>query len=103
MMDLAALILATAGFAGLALSMHKHHRDLFGKLPCRLRALAFAGAGWMLLALSFGACIAASGWAIGPVFWVGLITVAALIVVLALTYGPGRIRLRTAHSAPSHA
>lgn len=91
MMVLAALILATAGFAGLALSMHKHHRDLFGKPPSRPRALAFAGAGWTLLALSFGASIVASGWAIGTVFWIGILTVAAFVVVLALTYGTGYV------------
>lgn len=70
MMDLAALILATAGFAAVALSMHKHHRDFFDKPPARRRALAFAGAGWSLLAFSFGACIVASGWGIGPVLWI---------------------------------
>lgn len=89
MIDLAALILATAGFAAIALSMHKHHRDLFGRPPSRLRALAFAGTGWTLLALSFSACIVASGWAIGPVLWIGFLTVAGLVIVLALTYGAG--------------
>ena len=89
MMDLAALVLATAGFAAIALSMHKHHRDLFGRPPSRPRALAFAGAGWALLALSFWVCIVVSGWAIGPVLWIGLLTLAALVIVLALTYGAG--------------
>jgi hypothetical protein len=89
MIDLAALILATAGFAAIALSMHRHHRDLFGRPPSRPRALAFAGTGWTLLALSFSACIVASGWAIGPVLWIGLLTVAGLVIVLALTYGAG--------------
>lgn len=89
MMDLAALILATTAFAAIALSMHKHHRDLSGKPPSRLRAWAFTAAGWTLLALSFGACIVASGWAMGSVLWIGLLTVAALVVVLALTYGTG--------------
>lgn len=87
MMSLAALILALTGFATLALSMHKHHRDLFGKPPPRRRALALRSIGWTLLSLSPGACIIAFGWAIGSVFWIGTLTVAALFVVLSLTYG----------------
>lgn len=102
MIDLTALILATAGLAAIALSMHKHHRDLFGRPPSRPRGLALAGAGWIILALSFWACIVASGWAIGPVLWIGLLTVAAIIVVLVLTYGTGFVsggRRSTPHKA----
>ena len=88
MMSLAAPILALAGFAALALSMHKHHRDLFGGPPSRWRALALRSLGWMLLGLSCAACILESGWAVGPVLWLGVLTGAALMAVLTLTYRP---------------
>ena len=88
MMTLAAHGLALAGFATLALSMQKHHRDLFGKLPSRRRALVLHCMGWALLGLSFAACILHSGWSTGPVLWFGVLTIAALITALTLTYRP---------------
>ena len=87
-MALAALLLALAGFAALALSMKKHHRDLFGAPPPRGRAMAFQAAGWTLLALSIMPCVIESGWSVGLVLWFGLLTVAALVVALSMTYGP---------------
>jgi hypothetical protein len=85
MMDLAALMLAVAGFAALALSMHKHHRDVFGSPPTHRRASAFRAIRWALLGLSFGACVFNSGWAIGPVLWLGLLSVSGLTVTLLLS------------------
>jgi hypothetical protein len=37
MMTATAMVLATVGFGALALSMHKHHRDLLGAPPPRWR------------------------------------------------------------------
>lgn len=95
MMAAAALLLATAGFAALAFSMHKHHRELFGAPPSKWRALTLHAIGWILLALSFAACIWDSRWAEGSVLWLGLITVAALAAALMLTYAP-RLQSRVA-------
>ncbi|MCG8559813.1 MAG: DUF3325 domain-containing protein [Hyphomicrobiales bacterium] len=92
MMEATALLLATAGFGMLALSMQKHHRDLFGAPPSQWHALALHSIGWVLLGLSFAACILDSGWAIGPVLWLGILTVAALVSALTLTYGPRACR-----------
>lgn len=89
MITLLAFFLAIIGFASLALSMHRHHRDLFSCPPSRLRSVGFSLIGWCLLISSFWVCIVSSGWAIGPVLWVGILTIAALIIVLALTFGPG--------------
>lgn len=87
MMEAAALLLAIAGYGGLASAMRKHHRELFGAPPSPWRALALHFAGWLLLGLSFTACIWGSGWAVGPVLWLGLATIAALATALTLTYG----------------
>ena len=84
MMEAAALLLAIAGFGALALSMQKH-RALFGASPSQWRVLALRSTGWLLLGTSFAVCILDSRWAIGPVLWLGLITVATLATALTLT------------------
>lgn len=86
MMAAAALLLAIAGFNALASAMRKHHRELFGAPPSRWRALGLYSIGWILLGLSFAVCILASRWTVGPVLWLGLVTVAALTTALTLTY-----------------
>jgi hypothetical protein len=84
--DAAALVLAVAAFGSLALSMHKHHCNLFGAPPSHARAVAFRAIGWTLLAGSITPCVAASGWSVGTVLWFGLLTIAALVVALLLAY-----------------
>ena len=86
MMDLLILALAVAGFAVLALSMDKHHRDLFQARPTRLRRLSLQTAGWLVLGLSLAVCVDGFGVSIGIVFWTGMLTVAALAVAAALSW-----------------
>lgn len=88
MSELVPLALAYAGFAMLAAAMHRHQRDLWRQPigdPARylLRAAGTAG-----LLVSFAASIHVSGWSVGPVLWVGLLTAAALPVALVLTVRP---------------
>ena len=85
---LLAFLLAAGGFAALALSMHRHHRDLFARPPSAARTLSLRAAGWMLLALSLATCFAEPGWAVGTVLWLGLGTAAAATVALSLTWLP---------------
>lgn len=98
MVTFAAFGLALAGFLLLAASMHKHHRDLFGKAPSWRRAALLRIFGWLLLAGSLATAIAASDPAVGLVLWFGLATIAALAVALGFTYGPrpGLSTVRTA-------
>ena len=88
----AALVAALAGFAALGLAMHKHHRAVFGEPASRRLMIALRSTGWVLLALSFAASVAGSGWAVGPVLWLGLLTLAALAVALLLTFGARKAR-----------
>ncbi|MCW2389645.1 fatty acid desaturase [Sphingobium sp. B11D3B] len=79
------LILFTAlgGFAALLLAMTRHQQDwLRRKLPPgRSRALRLAG--FLLLALAFGAAGLGFGWGYGAVVWFGWITLAAGGIVAA--------------------
>lgn len=86
MMSLAALLLSFASFATLALSMPKHHRDLFGNAPTRSRELGLRGSGWILLTASVIPAIIDHGISVGIVLWFGVITVSALAVAMLLTY-----------------
>lgn len=85
-MTLAAFVLAVAGFAALALSMPKHHRDLIRGALSPRRKLGHRIAGWALLSTSVVLALIGESTSIGIVLWLGLATLAALIVALMLTY-----------------
>lgn len=87
---IAALLLAHAGFAALALAMDRHHRAMWVKTrgcPRQLRPI-LTTAGTLALAASLAAALRAWPPANGAVAWFGLLTVAALALVLLLTYRP---------------
>jgi hypothetical protein len=77
---------AVLGLAVLALSMPRHHRDLLAKPPSRIMERALRMIGWAFMAVSFAIAIAIEGMTIGAVLWIGLLTVAAQLVALMLTY-----------------
>ena len=84
---------ALTGFSALSLAMDRHYEDYKGRgqapsAPLR-RWMQLGGA--LGLALSLWAAVAGYGSAQGSVFWFGAMTVAALAVVLTLTYAPTRI------------
>jgi hypothetical protein len=85
MMLLLAFALAVTGFALLAASLVKHHRDLFGHGPVAPLETKLRIAGWLALAASLALSIVEAH-LIGLVLWVGLLNAAALTVSLLLTY-----------------
>jgi len=85
----ASLALAHAGLTGLALAMERHHRQLRpAALPGRGTRATFRAAGWALLALSHWMSLAAWGAATGTAAWFGVLSTAALALVLMLPYAP---------------
>jgi len=87
---LAGTALAYSGFAAKSLTMDRHYADIHGRgaePSARLRR-QLRSIGWLALALSFAACIAASGWHIGPVVWCGVLSIAAWCATLLLQYAP---------------
>lgn len=81
--------LAYAGFAGLCLAMERHHEQVFGvrRIPPRRRH-GLAWGGWLLLAASLLPVSLAHGAGPGITLWTGLLTAAALMLALLLSYAP---------------
>lgn len=79
--------LCYAGMAALCLSMDRHHRQVWaGTAPARQRGLRILG--WLLLAVAVWPCIQTWGGPVGVVIWFGLLSAAALLLVLLLPYQP---------------
>jgi hypothetical protein len=89
MMSVAAFCLAYAGFAALCLGMDRHYETVFGRaLPRRHRAplRAFGGAA---LVLSLWASAAVWGWRYGMVEWIGILTLAGLLLIWLVSFRAG--------------
>ncbi|WP_392885425.1 DUF3325 domain-containing protein [Pseudomonas migulae] len=85
---LLALLLCYGGFTALCLSMDRHHAELLGRKPSTRRRQLMTLAGWLLLALSLWAAVAATGWGLGLVEWCAVLMLSALLLVLLLPYRP---------------
>ncbi|MEO7470065.1 MAG: DUF3325 domain-containing protein [Sphingobium limneticum] len=87
-MEITSLALCFLAFVALALAMDRHHGQVLNSRPSpRFRRFLRSG-GWALIMLSAAPCIAASGWSIGLTWWLGILTAAAMPVLLLLTYRP---------------
>jgi magnesium-transporting ATPase (P-type) len=92
-MTLLACALCFSGFTALCLAMDKHQIELYGKQranPQRMRLWRVVG--WLLLTLTFALCVQQHGWALGPLHWLGALTVSAMLLTLwLLPYRPRAI------------
>jgi len=83
-MMLLALTLSFSAFTALSLAMERHQYDLHGKAAASpARRTQWRGPGWGLPAVGFGLCVADHGWAMGPVLWLGAMTMCGV----ALSFG----------------
>jgi hypothetical protein len=83
---LLALALNYVGAAALALAMDRHQRQVGGRTARHVL-------GWRLLGgTAWGAslllCCLSSGWGVGVVQWLGVLTVACLLVMAVLAFWP---------------
>lgn len=85
---LASLWLAYGGMLGLCLGMERHFKQVWQRTPDPMLRRALRLAGWLGLALSLVASVAAWGWPMGPVGWFGLLSLAGFGLVLLLPYQP---------------
>ncbi|WP_198952813.1 MULTISPECIES: DUF3325 domain-containing protein [unclassified Achromobacter] len=96
----ACLLLAFAGFGAIAASMDRHYEDLLRREPpVRTRRL-LRSVGYAVLALALWPAIHAWGASVGPVLWLGALTMAALPLALLLTYRPAWARQAVCAALP---
>ena len=97
---IAGIFFAYAGFAALALAMDRHYADAFGRgeSPSSGLRRGMQVAGCLGLVLSLAMLVANAGWAFGILYWLGVLTLAALTLALLLAYVP---RLGLWAAAPS--
>ena len=89
-MSLLACALCYSGFTALCLAMEKHQLELYGKARASVQRMrVWRIVGWLLLALSLLICVRVDGWNIGPVYWLGALSVSALLLAFwLLPYRP---------------
>ena len=87
---LATLALTYSAWVALSLAMDRHYADINGRGAEPSAVLRKRGRwlGTLALTAAFAVCVRDSGWGIGPVAWLGTMTVAALLLVLQLCYAP---------------
>lgn len=84
-MMLLALALSFSAFTALSLAMEKHQHDLHGKAAASpARRTQWRVLGWALLAVAFALCVADHGWAMGPVVWLGTMTLGGAVLSFGL-------------------
>lgn len=94
------LALCFSGFTALCLSMDRHHQQVFGQKPPQPERLIFQIGGWLTLPIACAPCILEFGPSIGIALWLTELSLAALSVLLLLSYRP-RLILPLALAAPS--
>ena len=84
----AALALAYIGMLALCQGLERHYKQVWGKAPsARLRRVLRVG-GWICLGLSLYFCGKAWGWAMGPVSWLGMLSLGGFGLLMLLPYRP---------------
>ncbi|AWH46146.1 DUF3325 domain-containing protein [Stenotrophomonas sp. ZAC14A_NAIMI4_1] len=84
-MMLLALALSFSAFTALSLAMEKHQQDLHGKAAATpARRTQWRVLGWALLTVAFALCVVDHGWALGPVLWLGALTLAGVPLAFGL-------------------
>ncbi|MEG0191902.1 MAG: DUF3325 domain-containing protein [Stenotrophomonas sp.] len=77
--------LSFAAFTALSLAMEKHQQELHGKAAASpVRRMQWRVLGWVLLTVAFALCVLDYGWAIGPVLWLGALTLGGIVLAFAL-------------------
>ena len=82
------VLFAYAGMLGLCQGLERHYKQVWSRAcPPALR-VGLRSAGWLALLASLVLCAQAWGWAMGPVAWFGVLSLAGLLLVMLLPYWP---------------
>nr|WP_312989941.1 DUF3325 domain-containing protein [Comamonas koreensis] len=82
------LAVSLLGFFALALATERHAEHLLGKLPAPHWQMLARVTGWILLAIALYWGVADLDVGVGITFWLGWLTVAALVLVFLFPYWP---------------
>lgn len=95
-MIMLSFIIAFVGFVFLSMAMKRHFKQLWSKRLLSLgKVIIFRCLGSVLLVGSGVLCITSEGTGIGLVYWCGLLTFAALLQSMLLTYLPSQLFSQT--------
>ena len=87
-MSLFPFALTYSGWAALCFAMSRHAREVLRREPTPIQRHLLRAAGWLALTVSLFMAAAHTGWPIGTVEWLGMLTASAVSFVLLLTYYP---------------
>ncbi|EGM69217.1 DUF3325 domain-containing protein [Shewanella sp. HN-41] len=71
-----------------ALAKFGHFKDVFNRPPTQWQSRLLSLFAWLLLMFSLSACASDQGWAYGSILFMGIISLAAMLVILILSYSP---------------
>lgn len=71
-----------------ALAKFSHFKDVFSRPPAQWQSHLLSCFAWLLLTFSLSACAQDQGWAYGSILFMGIISLAAMLVILTLSYSP---------------
>lgn len=84
-MILLPITLSFSAFTALSLAMEKHQLELHGRTAATpAQRTRWRYLGWTLLTLAFGLCVWSDGWSLGPVLWLGAMTISGLLIAYGL-------------------
>ncbi|EPJ91808.1 DUF3325 domain-containing protein [Pseudomonas psychrophila] len=84
----AALAFAYLGMLALCQGLDRHYKQVWGKPPSPRLSRLLRVSGWVSLGLSFYFCGLAWGWAMGPVGWLGMLSLSGFGLLMLLPYRP---------------
>lgn len=87
------LLLACLAMTCLCLGLARNYKSLGRPAPGAPVLNVLRGTGWLALIASLGCNVSAWGWAMGPVGWLGMLSLAGVALVFLLPYVP-RARAR---------
>lgn len=88
MLIVGAVLFSYAAMLMLCLGLERHFKQVWGSAPAPRLRVGLRLAGWGALLVSLGLCAQAWGWAMGPVAFFGVLSLAGFGVLLILPYAP---------------
>ncbi|MBB3270502.1 hypothetical protein FHW75_001636 [Pseudomonas sp. OG7] len=82
------VLFAYAGMLGLCQGLERHYKQVWNRACPRVLRIGLRSAGWLALLASLVLCAQAWGWAMAPVAWFGVLSLAGLLLVMLLPYWP---------------